>query len=99
MSKIMIIHGKCHTVLFEVPDRNEYIISYQDTIYLWRPRLRLIGFEYTDINQACKIIEDIISKKYRSEKVKKDLLDHWNVIIQIMRDNIIDKVLETERVD
>ena len=97
MPRIVIIKNKCHVVIHEFSEKNEFIISDDENIFYWRPFLRNIGFEYTDIQDAYKIVEDINTKRYRSERVKKDLLNHWSFVIQIMRDNIIDKVLEPER--
>ena len=94
--KLKIIRGKCHYIKHEFNDRNEYIISHNDIIYYWRPNLCMIGYEYTCISEVQDIIKNIKDKKYRSESVKNDLLKHWTLVYQLMRNENIEKVLEPE---
>lgn len=90
-----IIRGKCHIIKHEF-DNNEYIISEDDKVYYWRPNLSSIGFEYTSLTDIHNIIKSISEKKYRSNKVKNDLLKHWALVYQLMRSETIEKVLEPE---
>ncbi len=92
--KLVIYKGTCHNVI-HILDKNEYIIQ-DDDIYYWRPLLRMVGFEYTSITQAQNILLDIITKQYRSESVRQNLINHWSNVIQLMRDSIIEKVLQPE---
>lgn len=94
--KLKIIRGKYHYIKHEFNDKNEYIISHNDTIYYWRPNLSMLGYEYTSIPEVQDIIQNIKEKKYRSESVKNDLLKHWALVYQLMRNETIEKVLEPE---
>lgn len=91
-----IIGGKCHVIKHEFKDGTEYIISHNDTIYYWRPKLGKLGYEYTSMSEVQDIIKNIKEKKYRSETVKNDLLKHWALVYQLMRNETIEKVLEPE---
>ena len=48
------------------------------------------------MSEVQDIIKNIKEKKYRSESVKNDLLKHWALVYQLMRNETIEKVLEPE---
>lgn len=93
---LTIIDGKCHIIKHSFDKKNEYIIVKDNEVYYWRPSLRMIGFEYTSITQAQNILLDIKTKQYRSESVRQELIKHWSNVIQLMRDSVIEKVLQPE---
>ena len=93
--QLKIIRGKCHYIKHEF-EHNEYIISHNETIFYWRPNLSSIGCDYMVISDVQDIIKNIKEKKYRSESVKNDLLKHWALVYQLMRNETIEKVLEPE---
>jgi len=98
MYQLKIIRGKCHHILHEINDRNEYIISYDRDVYFWRPNLEGIGSDYMTLSDVIGMITKLESdkRKWRSEEHKKNLLNHWKEIYQIMRGFRIEKVLEPQ---
>jgi hypothetical protein len=98
MYQLKIIKGKCHHILHEINDRNEYVISYNDDVYFWRPNLEGIGSDYMTLSDVIGMINKLGSdkRKWRSEEHKKNLLNHWKEIYQIMREFRIEKVLEPQ---
>lgn len=96
--KLKIVNGKYHYIRHEFEDKNEYIISHNDKIYYWRPSLHSIhnDFEYVDIQMAQKIINGIKETKYRRQSVKENLLKHWNLVFQLMREETIEDVFKPE---
>jgi hypothetical protein len=98
MYQLKIIRGKCHHILHEINDRNEYIISYNEDVYFWRPNLEGIGSDYMNLSDVIEMINKLESdkRKWRSEEHKKNLLNHWKEIYQIMREFRIEKVLEPQ---
>jgi hypothetical protein len=45
---------------------------------------------------AQKIINGIKEQKYRRQSVKENLLKHWNLVYQLMRQEIIEDVFKPE---
>jgi hypothetical protein len=98
MYQLKIIRGKCHHILHETNDRNEYVISYNDDVYFWRPDLEMIGHDYMTLSDVIGMITNLESdkKRWRNEEHKKNLLKIWKEIYQIMRGFRIEKVLEPQ---
>jgi len=97
MYQLKIINGKCHHILHEFVDKNEYVISFNNEIYYWRPNLEMIGSDYMTITDVVSMTKRLDSdKRWRSEKHKKTLINHWKEISQIMRELRIDKALQPE---
>jgi hypothetical protein len=89
--------GKCHLIHHEVKDQNAFVISLNDDVFFWRPNLEVMVFDYMNIKEIIEMINDLESdKKWRSEKHRKDLINHWREIYQIMREIRIEKFLEPE---
>jgi hypothetical protein len=96
MCKFKIIKGKCHHVLYEIMDKNEYIIMCADDVLFWRPSLASIGSEYMtllEVTQMIRKLESDTTKRWRSVQHKKDLLKFWEEILQLMRSYRIEKIL------
>jgi hypothetical protein len=104
MYQLKIIKGKHHHILHEMNDRNEYIISYDNDVYFWRPNLEMIGSDYMNLSDVIKMINKLESdkRKWRSianisgEERKSNLINFWKEIYQIMRGFRIEKVLEPQ---
>jgi hypothetical protein len=98
MYKLKIIRGRCHHILHEVNDRDEYIISCENDVYLWRPNLSMIGSDYMNLSDVIEMIKKLESdkKRWRSEEHKNNLINFWKEIYQIMRGFRIEKVLEPQ---
>lgn len=90
---IKIIKNSAHVVLHEFSEKDEYIILLDGKVIYWRPALQSLNFHYTTISDLLTIVESIKSKKYRSEKIKLDLLEHWDKVHQLMREFTIEQVL------
>jgi hypothetical protein len=93
MFQLKIIKGKYHYIKHEF-EHGEYVISHNDVIYYWRPNLSNLGCDYMTISDVQEMISRIKQEKYRSESAKTKLINHWILVHQIMREGIIDKVLE-----
>lgn len=86
--------NKCYHVLHEVKfhknGHTSYVILHENQVLYWRPELKYIECEFTNINDIKDIIEQIKHKKYRNEEAKANLLKHWSEIYTIIRDYKID---------